>query len=63
MLELRKLEAATGLSIVYTLKVPGRFDRFATACLDPMRPGIERNKLKEELNAHRGFPERPDEGP
>ena len=35
MLELRKLELATGLSIFYTLNVPGRFDRFATRVLGP----------------------------
>ena len=33
MLELRKLELATGLAILYTLKVPGRFDRFADRVL------------------------------
>ncbi len=35
MVELRKLESATGLSILYTLKVPGRFDRFAARVLGP----------------------------
>ena len=33
MLELRKLESATGLSVLYTLYVPGRFDRFADRVL------------------------------
>jgi hypothetical protein len=50
MLELRKLEAATGLAIVYTLKVPGRFPRFATRVLGPDASGQDRRKLKDELS-------------
>ena len=42
MLELRKLEQATGLAIIYTLIVPGRFDRFATACSAPGQQGPAR---------------------
>jgi hypothetical protein len=49
MLELRKLEAATGLAIVYTLKVPGRFQRFATRVLGPDSSRADRRKLNEEL--------------
>ena len=49
MVELRKLESATGLSILYTLNVPGRFDRFATRVLGPDAGKEERNKLKQEL--------------
>jgi hypothetical protein len=51
MVELRKLESATGLSILYTLKVPGRFDRFATRVLGPDASPAERDKLKQELSA------------
>jgi hypothetical protein len=50
MLELRKLEAATGLAIVYTLKVPGRFQRFATRVLGPDAARADRRKLKDELS-------------
>jgi hypothetical protein len=51
MVELRKLESATGLSILYTLKVPGRFGRFAARVLGPGASQDERNKLKTELAA------------
>ncbi|MCP4616265.1 MAG: cytochrome C [Bradyrhizobium sp.] len=50
MLELRKLELATGLAILYTLKVPGRFDRFANRVLGPDADKAQREKLKDELN-------------
>ena len=50
MLELRKLELATGLAIFYTLKVPGRFDRFANRVLGRDADKIQRDKLREELN-------------
>jgi processive rubber oxygenase RoxA-like protein len=50
MLELRKLELATGLAILYTLKVPGRFDRFANRVLGRDADKAQREKLKEELN-------------
>lgn len=49
MLELRKLEMATGLSIFYTLIVPGRFDRFADRVLGPESSKEDRNKLKQGL--------------
>jgi hypothetical protein len=49
MVDLRKLEAATGLSIVYTLKVPGRFKRFATRVLGPDAGDAERSELKRGL--------------
>jgi hypothetical protein len=51
MVELRKLESATGLSIFYTLKVPGRFERFATRVLGPDASQTERDKLKKDLSA------------
>jgi hypothetical protein len=51
MLELRKLESATGLAIFYTLIVPGRFDRFATRVLGPGASKAQRNELKKELQA------------
>ena len=49
MLELRKLESATGLSILYTLFVPGRFDRFADRVLGPAAGKEERDTLKQGL--------------
>jgi cytochrome c5 len=49
MLELRQLERATGLSIIYTLEVWGRFDRFATRVLGPDASAADRSKLKREL--------------
>jgi hypothetical protein len=50
MLELRKLELTTGLAILYTLKVPGRFDRFADRVLGRDADKAQRHKLNEELN-------------
>ncbi len=49
MLELKKLELATALSILYTVYVPGRFERFATRVLGPEANSAERRKLKREL--------------
>ncbi|MFH1343453.1 MAG: di-heme-cytochrome C peroxidase [Pseudomonadota bacterium] len=49
MLELRKLESATGLSVLYTLYVPGRFDRFADRVLGPESGKEARNELKQGL--------------
>jgi hypothetical protein len=49
MVELAKLESATGLSILYTLYVPGRFDRFATRVLGPDASPADRRKLKKDL--------------
>jgi hypothetical protein len=51
MVDLKKLEIATGLSIAYTLKVPGRFGRFATRVLGPDAGETERSHLKEQLAA------------
>ena len=51
MVELRKLESATGLSILYTLKVPGRFGRFAARVLGSGASQSERDKLKTDLAA------------
>lgn len=51
MVELRKLEIATGLSILYTLKVPGRFGRFAARVLGPDESRSERDKLEADLAA------------
>jgi hypothetical protein len=49
MLELKQLERATGLSILYTVLVPGRFDRFATRVLGANATKAERVKLKRDL--------------
>jgi hypothetical protein len=49
MLELRKLESATGLAVFYTLIVPGRFDRFATRVLGPDASKAQRDELKKGL--------------
>jgi hypothetical protein len=49
MLDLRKLESATGLAIVYTLYVPGRFDRFATRVLGPGASKAKKDDLKKQL--------------
>jgi len=51
MVELKKLELATGLSIAYALKVPGRFGRFATRVLGAGASEAERSKLKQQLAA------------
>jgi hypothetical protein len=55
MLELHQLERATGLSILYTLHVWGRFDRFATRVLGPDASRQERARLKRELSAVMDF--------
>ncbi|HZE56006.1 MAG TPA: di-heme-cytochrome C peroxidase [Bradyrhizobium sp.] len=49
MVELRKLESATGLSILYTSIVPYRFDRFATRVLGPDPSPEDYAKLKKDL--------------
>lgn len=51
MVDLLKLEEATGLSILYTLYVPGRFARFATRVLGPDSGATEYNQLKKDLSA------------
>jgi cytochrome c5 len=49
MVDLGKLESATGLSVLYTLYVPGRFDRFATRVLGPDASPADRRNLKKDL--------------
>ena len=51
MVDLKKLELATGLSVAYTLYVPGRFGRFATRVLGPDASPEEYKKLKTDLSA------------
>ena len=55
MLELRKLEEATGLAIFYTLIVPGRFDRFADRVLGAGAGKAQRDKLKKGLQGVADF--------
>lgn len=49
MTDLRKLEVTTGLSIAYTLLVPGRFTRFADRVLGPSASDADRDALKQKL--------------
>jgi processive rubber oxygenase RoxA-like protein len=49
MTDLKKLELVTGLSIVYTWKLPTRFKRFADRVLGPGASDVERNELKQKL--------------
>jgi hypothetical protein len=49
MVDLQRLEKATALSILYTLHVLGRFDRFAARVLGPDASKAEKSKLKREL--------------
>jgi hypothetical protein len=51
MVNLKKLEIATGLSIGYTLNLPFRFTRFATRVLGPDASEIEHIQLKQKLAA------------
>ncbi len=51
MTDLKKLESATGLSIAYTLYVPGRFKRFADRVLGPEASDADRDALKQKLGA------------
>jgi hypothetical protein len=55
MVELRKLEEAVGFSMVFTLKVPGRFDRFADRVLGPHAAQADRDRLKKGLEASVDF--------
>lgn len=55
MVDLSKLEIATGLSIAYTLKVPFRFKRFATRVLGPDSTQAERDELKKGLSKAGAF--------
>ena len=47
----QKLEITTGLSIAYTLLVPGRFTRFADRVLGPSASDADRDALKQKLSA------------
>jgi hypothetical protein len=49
MVNLKKLELATGLSIGYTLYVPGRFKRFAARVLGPDATKAKRDDLEQKL--------------
>jgi hypothetical protein len=51
MVDLFKLEEATGLSILYTVYVPGRFPRFAARVLGPDPDPAAYNQLKTDLSA------------
>ena len=51
MVNLLKLEQATGLSIAYTLTVPFRFKRFATRVLGPNATEAQRAELKKGLSS------------
>jgi hypothetical protein len=51
MVDLKKLELATGLSVGYTAYVPGRFGRFAARVLGPNPDPADYNKLKTDLKA------------
>jgi cytochrome c1 len=57
MVNLLKLEQATGLSIAYTLMVPGRFDRFATRVLGPGATETQRAELRKGLSEAAAFVE------
>jgi mono/diheme cytochrome c family protein len=51
MVDLLKLEQATALSILYTVYVPGRFQRFAARVLGPDPDPAAYNQLKKDLSA------------
>lgn len=51
MVNLLKLEEVTGLSIAYTLHVPGRFKRFANRVLGPNATEADRTELKKGLTS------------
>jgi len=55
MLELRKLELATGQAIAYTLMVPGRFNRFANRVLGRDADKAKRDELKAKLSDRFSF--------
>ena len=50
MVDLLKLEEATGLAIALPLKVPFRFKRFAARVLGPDATRAERRELKKGLS-------------
>ena len=49
MLNLNALERAVSLSLVYTLKAPGRFERFSNRVLGPQASAEDREKLRAGL--------------
>lgn len=51
MTDLKKLETTTGLSLFYTLYVPGRFTHFADRVLGPAAGADERAALRQKLGA------------
>ena len=55
MVNLLKLEQVTGLSIAYTLYVPGRFNRFANRVLGPNATEADRTELKKGLSDAAAF--------
>lgn len=55
MVDLLKLEQITGLSIAYTLIVPGRFNRFAARVLGPNATKADRTGLKKGLSDAAAF--------
>lgn len=55
MTDLKKLEITTGLSIAYTLYVPGRFTRFADRVLGASASDADRQALKQKLGAIGSF--------
>ena len=58
MTDLRKLEVTTGLSIAYTLLVPGPLPRFADRVLGPAASETDRDALKQKLQRDRHVPDR-----
>ncbi|TPQ37558.1 cytochrome C [Bradyrhizobium guangdongense] len=50
MTDLKKLESTTGLSIMYTLYVPGRFTRFANRVLGASASDADRKALRQKLS-------------
>ncbi len=55
MVNLLKLEQVTGLSIAYTLIVPGRFNRFAARVLGPNATEADRAELEKGLSDAAAF--------
>jgi hypothetical protein len=51
MVDLFKLEQATTLSVLYTVYLPGRFNRFANRVLGPNPDAAQYDQLKKDLSA------------
>ena len=51
MINLRKLQSAIGLSVAYTLYVPGRFGRFADRVLGRGASRADRDRLRGQVAA------------